>query len=52
MPPQQKLKPGDMVAFTTEREYGVIDEEGNRIKCSSPAEAKILSLLLELKLKK
>lgn len=40
---------GDMVNYTKEVDYGVLDEDGNRISCSSIAEAKILSLLFELK---
>ncbi|MBA7490696.1 hypothetical protein ES702_01237 [subsurface metagenome] len=48
-PTEEKPKSGDMINYSKEVDYGVVDEDGNRIPCSSLAEAKILSLLLELK---
>jgi len=44
-----KPQTGDMVNFTKEIDFGVIDENGERIPCKTVAEAKILSLLLEKK---
>ena len=48
-PTEGKPKSGDMINYSKEVDYGVVDEDGNRIPCSSLAEAKILSLLLEIR---
>jgi len=45
----EKPKTGDLMPYTKEIEYGVLDEEGNRVPCETIAIAKILSLLLEKK---
>lgn len=48
-PTEEQPTAGDMINFSKEIDYGVVDEEGNRIPCKSFVEAKILSLLLEMK---
>jgi len=44
---EKKPKPGDIVNYTKEIDYGVVDENENRIPTKSIAETKILSLLVE-----
>ena len=44
---EERQKAGDLLPYIKEVEHGVLDEEGNRIVCESPAIAKILSLLLK-----
>lgn len=45
----EQPKQGDIVKSPKEIDYGVIDEDGATILCKSFAEARILSLLLEIK---
>jgi len=51
--PQQIANPtprsGDLVNYTKELDYGVMDEMGNRIPCETYGEAKVLNLLFEIK---
>ena len=51
MPPKEpeKPKPGDIINYTKEIDFGVVDENGNRIPTKTIAETKILSLLIEIK---
>ena len=48
---EEEPQAGDLINFTKEVDFGVMDEEGNRIPCKNIAEAKILSLLLEIQVK-
>ncbi|HUW43427.1 MAG TPA: hypothetical protein VMV95_00485 [Bacillota bacterium] len=44
-----KPKAGDILSYTKEFDSYVLDEKGNRIPCKNLAEAKMLSLLFEIK---
>jgi len=44
-----KQKAGEILSYTKEYDSYVLDEEGNRIPCKNLAEAKMLSLLFEIK---
>jgi len=44
---QEKPNPGDIINYTKEIDFGVVDENGNRIPTKTLAETKILSLLIE-----
>ena len=46
---EDKPKTGDILNFTKEVDTFVVGEEDNQIPCESPAMAKILSLLFEIK---
>lgn len=46
---KRKPKVGDILNYTKEVDVYVLDEEGNRILCKDMKEAKVLSLLFEIK---
>jgi len=48
---KEEPQAGDLINFTKEIDFGVMDDEGNRIQCKDIATAKTLSLLFEIKAK-